>query len=145
MQKYIYYLLIISILVGNSSCSEDDNVFNNPFLANVSVNFQINLSLPQYNQLNFAGNAVYQPNVGNAGVIIVNTGSQFLAWDAADPNLPPEACTTLQIDGLEAVSTCPDPNRYSLVTGQPTQTDGLEYTLLNYRVSEGNGILQISN
>ena len=145
MQKCFYYLLIISVLFGVSSCSDDDNVFNNPFLANVSVNFTANLSLPQYNQLNFPGNAVYQANVGNAGIIIVNTGSQFLAWDAADPNLPPEPCTTLQIDGLEAVSNCPDPNRYSLVTGQPTDTEGLEYTLLNYRVSEGNGVLQITN
>ena len=145
MQKYFYYLLIISVLISHSSCSDDDNVFNNPFLANVSVNFTADLSLPQYNQLNFAGNAVYQSNVGNAGVIIVNTGSQFLAWDAADPNLPPEPCTTLQVDGLEAVSTCPDPNRYSLINGQPTDTEGLEYTLLNYRVTEGNGVLQITN
>ena len=79
MQKYFYYVLIISLLLSNSSCSDDDNVFNNPFLANVSVNFTADLSLPQYNQLNFAGNAVYQPNVGNAGVILVNTGSQFLS------------------------------------------------------------------
>ena len=145
MQKYFYYVLIISVLLSNSSCSDDDNVFNNPFLANVSVNFTADLSLPQYNQLNFAGNAVYQSNVGNAGVIIVNTGSQFLAWDAADPNLAPEPCTTLQIDGLEAVSTCPDPNRYNLINGQPTDTEGLEYTLLNYRVTEGNGVLQVTN
>ena len=133
------------MLLVNLSCSDDNNVFNNPFLANVSVNLTINLSLPQYNQLNFAGNAIYQPNAGNSGVILVNTGSQFLAWDAADPNVAPEACTTLQVDGLEAVSTCSDPNRYSLVTGQPTDTEGLEYTLLNYRVTEGNGVLQVTN
>mgnify|MGYP006432607681 CR=1 FL=1 len=145
MYKYFYSLLVASLLLSGSSCSGGNNVFNNPFLANVSVNLTIDLSLPQYNQLNFAGNSVYQPNAGNSGVILVNIGGQFLAWDAADPNVAPEPCTTLQIDGLEAVSTCADPNRYNLVTGQPTDTEGLEYTLLNYQVTEGNGVLQVTN
>ena len=145
MSKCFCSLLVISLLLSSSSCSDDNNNFNNPFLANVSVNLTIDLSLPQYNQLNFNGSAVYQPNAGNSGVILVNTGGQFLAWDAADPNVAPEPCTTLQVDGLEAVSTCPDPNRYNLVNGQPTDTEGLKYTLLNYRVTEGNGVLQVTN
>ena len=145
MSKCFYSLLVTSLLLSSSSCSDEYNVFNNPFLANVSVNLTIDLSLPQYNQLNFAGNAIYQPNAGNSGIFLVNTGSQFLAWDAADPNVAPEPCTTLQKDDLEAVSTCAEPNRYSLITGQPTDTEGLEYTLLNYRVIEDNGVLQVTN
>ncbi|MBQ0740166.1 hypothetical protein J9332_38385, partial [Aquimarina celericrescens] len=79
------------------------------------------------------------------GLIIVNSGSSYLAWDAADPNLVPSDCSRLIIDGLDAESTCDTPpNSYSLITGQPLVED-LRYPLFAYRITESGGVLRIFN
>lgn len=127
------------------SCESDDNLRRNPNLLNINVNYEVNLSLPQFNNLNFSGNSVYVPGQGNLGLIIVNSGSSFLAWDAADPNIVPNDCSRLIIDGLNAASTCDDPpNEYSLITGQPL-VENLRFPLFAYRVTESNGVLRIFN
>lgn len=127
------------------SCESDDNLRRNPNLLNINVNYEVNLSLPQFNNLNFSGNSVYIPGQGNLGLIIVNSGSSFLAWDAADPNIVPNDCSRLIIDGLNAASTCDDPpNEYSLITGQPL-VENLRFPLFAYRVTESNGVLRIFN
>ncbi|MBZ9652303.1 hypothetical protein [Psychroflexus montanilacus] len=127
------------------SCESDDNLRRNPNLLNINVNYEVNLSLPQFNNLNFSGNSVYVPGQGNLGLIIVNSGSSFLAWDAADPNIVPNDCSRLIIDGLNAASTCDDPpNEYSLITGQPL-VENLRFPLYAYRVTESNGVLRIFN
>ena len=68
------------------TCKKDEISSNCRYLANIEVNYEINLNLPQYNQLNFISNSVYIPNIGNGGIIVTNSGTGFLAWDAADPN-----------------------------------------------------------
>ena len=139
-------ILLVFIVMCLSSCADDDARQNNPNLLNVQFSIDLNLSFPQYSQLNFSGNAIYVfgPDLGNDGIIVVNTGSGFVAWDASDPNLIPANCTRLVISGLTASNTCPSPNSYSLVTGQPLE-DGLRYSLLNYRVSEGSGSIRVFN
>ena len=68
-------------------CSEKENYDENcNFLLNVGVNLSLNLNLSQYNQLTFPSNPVYVPNEGNGGIIVNNTGTGFVAFDAADPN-----------------------------------------------------------
>ena len=135
--------LIIILTLSLLSCDSDDARQNNPNLLNIQFSIELNLNLPAYSQLNFAGNAIYEngPGIGNDGIIVANTGSGFVAWDASDPNMIPDNCTRLVIDGLTATNTCSNQNSYSLVTGQPFQ-DGLQFALLNYRVSEnGNSII----
>lgn len=140
--KAIYFIIGLLLLI---SCESDDNLRRNPNLLDVNVNFEVNLSLPQFNNLNFSGNSVYIPGQGNLGLIIVNSGSGFLAWDAADPNIVPEDCSRLMIDGLNAASSCDDPpNEYSLITGQPLIED-LRFSLFAYRVTESSGVLRIFN
>lgn len=141
--KAIFLLIGLSFLI---SCESDDNLRRNPNLLNINVNYEVNLSLPQFNNLNFSGNSVYVPGQGNLGLIIVNSGSSFLAWDAADPNLTPSDCSRLIIiDGLTAESTCDKPpNSYSLITGQPL-VENLRYPLFAYRVTESSGVLRIFN
>lgn len=140
--KAIFLLLGLSFL---ASCESDDNLRRNPNLLNINLNYEVNLSLPQFNNLNFSGNSVYIPGQGNLGLIVVNAGSSFLAWDAADPNIIPNECSRLIIDGLNAASTCDDPpNEYSLVTGQPL-VENLRYPLFAYRITESGGVLRIFN
>jgi nitrite reductase/ring-hydroxylating ferredoxin subunit len=140
--KAIFLFIGLSLLM---SCENDDNLRRNPNLLNINVNYEVNLNLPQFNNLNFSGNSVYIPGQGNQGLIIVNSGSSYLAWDAADPNLVPSDCSRLIIDGLNAESTCDKPpNSYSLITGQPLVED-LRYPLFAYRITESGGVLRIFN
>ena len=140
--KAIYFFIGCLLLI---SCEYEDNLRRNPNLLNINVNYEVNLNLPQFNALNFSGNSVYIPSQGNLGLIVVNAGSSFLAWDAADPNIIPEDCSRLQIDGFNAASSCDDPpNSYSLVTGQPLEGD-LRYPLYAYRITESSGVLRIFN
>lgn len=148
MKRFFSILLVIFMF---TACSKDNHRVNNPNLLGVTVYFTINLTLPEYSNLKFAGNAVYVGGYGNAGVIVVNTGSQnFMAFDAADPNHPLEQCSTLEVNGLEAVCQCSDHNTYNLFTGTAVKSksggEDLQYTLLPYQVvNNGNGTLTIQN
>lgn len=139
-------IFIIFFAIGLMGCSSDDRANNNPNLLDIQFNIVLNLNLPEFSPLNFAGNAIYvgSPGIGNDGIIVVNTGSNFLAWDASDPNEIPNNCTRLIIDGLNAASTCQNPNSYNLVTGQPLQSD-LQFPLLNYNVSATGDSVRVSN
>jgi len=132
MKKTI--LLSIIMLTVLSCNKSDDNDSNCNFLLNVGVNLPINLNLPEYSQLNFVSNPVYIPNHGNLGIIVTNTGSGFVAYDAADPNHTPNSCSTLSITGLNGTCGCTDENSYSLFTGQPLNDGDLRCGLKAYRV-----------
>jgi nitrite reductase/ring-hydroxylating ferredoxin subunit len=140
--KSFLYLLVFIITLSCSDNSADNK--NCRFLLNVGVNVSINMSLPQYSQLQFISNSVYVPNVGNAGIIVTNTGSGYLAWDASDPNHSPNNCSTLTISGLNAVCSCED-NTYSLVTGQLIGSGNLQCPLKNYKVEKSGSNLMIYN
>lgn len=141
-----FRILMLFFVVGLLSCEDDDNRQQNPNLLNIQFDIVLDLNFPQYSQLNFPGNAIYVggQGIGNDGIIVVNTGSGFVAWDASDPNEFPSNCTRLQISGLTASSTCQNSNSYSLVTGQPLE-DGLEFPLLSYRVSPGDDSVRVFN
>ncbi|RRO24328.1 hypothetical protein [Flavobacteriaceae bacterium 14752] len=139
-------LSIFIICIGLQSCSDDDVRQNNPNLLNIQFEIVLNLNLPQFSPLNFAGNAIYVggQGIGNDGIIVVNTGSGFVAWDASDPNEVPSNCTRLQIDGFTAASTCQPSNSYSLITGQPLE-DGLPFGLLNYQLNANGDSVRVFN
>ena len=126
------------------SCEKDEVSSQCRYLANIGVNYEVNLNLPQYNQLNFISNSVYIPNIGNGGIIVTNSGTGYLAWDARDPNRIPTSCSTMTINGLECVSNCPDENSYSLITGQSLGI-ALECGLKAYRIEINGSNLFISN
>lgn len=143
MKKIILPLLICLSMI---SCSKSDNSNSNcRFLLNIGVNVSINLSLPQYSQLQFISNSVYIPNVGNNGVIVTNSGTGFLAWDGSDPNHTPNTCSAMSITGLEGKCGCPDENIYSLITGQPLGSSPLSCGLKRYRVEQSGNNLLITN
>ena len=136
--KYLFFLGLIISCVKNI----DDSRCN--FLLDLDIYYEVNLNLPQYNELNFISNSVYIPNVGNGGIIIVNSGTGYLAWDAADPNHTNLPCSVLTISGLEATSSCAEQNTYSLITGQSIGV-ALTCSLKPYRVDSNGNILIITS
>jgi len=142
MQK-IYLVLLFCITVF--SCSKNDvNNENCKNLLNIGVNESVNLNFPQYSQLQFISNSVYIPNAGNKGMIVTNSGTGFLAWDAADPNHRQESCSVVSGTGLEGTCGCADANTYSFITGQSLGT-ALPCTLKRYRVELSGNTLFITN
>ena len=131
MKKLSIFSLITLLFFA---CSKNDNSNSNcNFLFNVGVNTSLNLNLPQYNDLNFISNPIYVSGVGNGGLIVTNTGTGFVAFDAADPNHIPSSCSILNISGLEGTCGCEDQNKYSLFTGQPLDNPNLRCGLKAYR------------
>ncbi|MFD2825983.1 hypothetical protein ACFSYG_05830 [Leeuwenhoekiella polynyae] len=125
------------------SCSSDDNRINNPNVNPISFSINLNTNFPEYSQLQFPGNAIYVANAGIRGVFVINTGSSIRAWEATDPNHVPNACSTMNLNGVEATCSCED-NTYTLYTGQDTSQE-LSYTLIEYRVSQNENNIIISN
>ena len=142
MKAVKYYFIIGLILISSCDKNNIDNRCN--YLLNLDIYYEINLNLPQYSELNFISNSVYIPNVGNGGIIVVNSGSGYLAWDAADPNRTNLPCSVLTISGLEATSNCAEQNTYSLITGQSIGV-ALTCSLKPYRVESSGNILIISS
>lgn len=142
--KKIAYIAFSFLLFG---CSNNDNLNNCNFLLDVGVNLSINLNLPQFSQLVNIGNSVRVPNQGNAGIIITRVNSSTLrAWDGADPNVALSSCSTLTITGVTAISSCPEPIEYNLITGQSLGTNQQPCTLKEYRVDAlGNNQFLVTN
>ena len=141
------YLLFLTVIITMACSSDDDNRQNNPNLLDVNVNFTVDTSLPQFSSLNLPNDPVYIGNYGNGGIILMNTGSGFVAWDNIDPNHPRNnSCTSMQIEsGTRLVCSC-EGNTYDLFTGNFIEGENLEYTLYNYRVTEtGPGVLRVTN
>ena len=140
MKKLAIFSLITTLLF---SCSKnDDNNSNCNFLLNIGVSTSLNLNLPQFSDLNFISNPVYVQGYGNGGLIVTNTGTGYVAFDAADPNHIPNSCSTITITGLEGICGCEDANKYSLFTGQPLENPDLRCGLKAYRAQlSGNNLV----
>ncbi len=139
-------LIMITSLLLLVNCSRDNSTNENcQFLLNIPVNVSVNLGLPQFSNLQFPSNAVFFRDAGNGGIIITNTGSGFVAFDAADPDHRFETCSILQIDGVIGECGCEDKNRYSLFTGQPLNDTQTTCPLIPYRVERNNNTLRIFN
>jgi nitrite reductase/ring-hydroxylating ferredoxin subunit len=140
MKKYLF-LFLIAIIFG---CSKDSASNNNPYLPNYGFSTNINLNLPQYSQLQYPANAVYvsDAGIGIRGVFVFNTGSGYVAFDAACPNQALSSCSTMTINGIKAVCSC-DGAEYSFFSGQSA---GKQYPMKQYRVQQsGDSGLRIYN
>ncbi len=147
MRSLWRYILLLALI----SCSTD-STNRNPFLQEVSFRFDINLNLPLYNNLNTIGNPIYIGNtgIGTRGVFVMRAGlggAQYVAWEASCPNHAPNSCSTMTINGQNAVCSCED-YTYSLFTGQQLDrpNDGNRYyDLLFYRATQSGNTVIISN
>ncbi|WP_322551478.1 hypothetical protein [Flavobacterium psychraquaticum] len=132
MKKHLI-LFVIPLFFG---CDKENFSNNNPYLPSYSFSLNINLSLPQYSNLQFPSNAVYINNgsAGIRGIFVFNTGSGYVAFDAACPNQALSSCSTMTLSGINVVCPCDDAI-YSLFTGQ---APGKEYRMKQYRVEQLN-------
>ena len=132
MKKYLI-LFVLPLFFG---CDKENFSNNNPYLPSYSFSLNINLSLPQYSNLQFPSNAVYINNgsAGIRGIFVFNTGSGYVAFDAACPNQALSSCSTMTLSGINVVCPCDDAI-YSLFTGQ---APGKEYRMKQYRVEQLN-------
>jgi nitrite reductase/ring-hydroxylating ferredoxin subunit len=130
MKKLLFVILAVTALI---SCSGDSYVTRNPYLNAGNFSAPIDMSLPAYNNLRYTANPVVV-NVdgwGINGLIVMNTGSGYVAWENSCPNQELSSCSVLRVSG--AYATCPCDNvQYSLFTGQPTTP--MKYNLKAYRV-----------
>lgn len=128
MKKLLLLLLLITFLPG---CSKDDVIRQNPYLPDYNFQIDINTELALYVPLNSPSNPIriFQAGVGINGIIVMNTGSGFVAWEVTCPNQPISECSILELNGVNAVCPC-DNVEYSLFNGVgPGQ-----YPLKQYRV-----------
>ena len=137
-----FYLLP---LIFFSFCSKNSIDKNCNFLLNVGVHLELNLNLTQYSQLQFPSQPIYVANVGNGGIIVTNTGTGFVAFDATDPNHAPRSCSVLSIDGIFGSCGCDDKNEYNLFNGLPKDNGSLRCALKAYRVEQNGNSLLIFN
>ncbi len=146
MKRMLAVLFILSLCIA---CSSDDNGQRNPFLNELSFQYQANLSLPQFDDIRFPGGSVYVAEAGIRGIIIFNLNdTTFLAWEASCPNQTPNACSTMEASG--GLATCPcDGYQYSLGTGgaipDPETGEAGQYPLLNYSARLSGNSVVVSN
>ena len=133
--------IIVCVIFG----CQGDIVEQNPYLNNLPpFEFELNLDLPLYDNLRFAGGTLTLSQLGFKGVHLYNLdGSQILAWEASCPNQSPSDCSKTIVNGIEAVCSCDD-SIYSLVTGQPLSKD-VEYGLFNYGVRHTGNLVLVYN
>jgi nitrite reductase/ring-hydroxylating ferredoxin subunit len=143
-KKKCLYGVMLFILIG---CSKDA-LERNPFLPAMRFSIPINLSLPQYDNLRFAGGAILLPNYGHKGIIVFNlNGNSYLAWEASCPNHLPSNCYQTQITGVLAQCSCED-YQYSLATGQllnPAEGQSEIYSMVMYQAILRGNTLELSN
>ena len=141
--NYMKHVLILIVFLI-CSCSKNE-INRNPYLQNISFEKTINLNLPQYDDLNYNGGAVYLNSGGIKGLILFNFSNQIFAWEASCPNQYPSSCSTMEIDGVQTVCKCDD-YKYSLATGQLLSSSETNSYPMKLYFSEKNGnSVRISN
>ena len=123
------------------SCKNDD-IQRNPFLYEVSFSHSINLNLPEYNNLNFAGGSIYLPYGGINGIIVFNlNGNDIFAWEASCSNHKLESCSRFTNE-----LTCNHANSYSLdLKGIKYKCQWLKTYIMDEEVGECKGISILEN
>ena len=138
-------LSTISLIILFTACSgSDDALRNNPNLPDLNFRFQLNLNFPEYNNLQFPGNSYATYNYGVKGIVIYNLNNeQYVAFELSDPNHPPSNCSGMIVNGVIASCGCDD-NEYNIITGEPSEGDGL-YIMKPYQVRRSGNTLEIFN
>lgn len=143
MYKKLLFLLVVAFTLG--SCEPDDEIRTNPYLTNISFRLDLNLNLPEYNNLNFPGNSYVTYNTGINGVVVYNiNNTQYTAFELSDPNHQLSNCSRLTVQGIIATCSCGDGNSYNILTGELSSGTG-QYSLKPYRVRKSGNIIEVYN
>jgi len=139
------YLIIILTFLSLNSC-KDDFVDNNKYLPNVSVNFSVDLNLPESNGLLIVGGFAKFPEKGIRGVIVFNNGlGNYIAFDLACPHINLQECSTMTFNSSDLFMKCPcDDEKFSKLDGSPLNPD-IQYAARMYLVEKSGNTLFIHN
>lgn len=145
MKKLIFFVIFNTVFIFHS-CSDENNQIQ--CFPRIQINAQYNIGLPAYNSLLVPNGYVQlRPDGtnGSRGLIIVNTGNNFNAYDRNAPHICPDKNTTLEvIDGIKI--RCPeDRAEWMLLTGQPLNDATFGQPLYQYRVNQNSRWLIITN
>lgn len=141
------FVMLLTIGITNSCSDDDGQISCNP---EYNVFVSINLSLPLYSELqNPNGWAYIQgEGAGTRGMIIVNTGNGFRAYDRNAPHICPNTESTLEVRDAIKIYCPSDGAEWILLTGQPIEnSEGFapNRTPRIYQTSFQGGILQVFN
>jgi nitrite reductase/ring-hydroxylating ferredoxin subunit len=130
MKKYLVLFFALSLLL---SCSKEEIRNNNPYLPSYNFDIPIDMNLPAYNNLMFTANPVVitVDGIGINGIVVMNTGSGYVAYENTCPNQEVTTCSVLVRDGILMRCLC-DGIEYSLFDGSPTTP--ARFGLRAYRV-----------
>jgi nitrite reductase/ring-hydroxylating ferredoxin subunit len=140
MKKVFFAVITLFFL---NSCTSDTTT--NDILPFVPVDETIDLSLPEYIDLQVPGGWAYAPG-GIKGIIIYNlNGTQFKSFERAAPHIQPSACSQMIVENALRMRCQCDDSEFNILNGAPL-TDGITYTAREYLVTNLNGaILRITN
>ena len=140
MKKNLLFFLAI-ILLSNCSTSFQ----NNDVLPTIQVNETIDLSLPEFINLNTPQNWAYG-NGGIKGIIIYNiNGREFKAFERAAPHIQISGCSQMVVENNIRMRCPCDDSEFNVLNGSPL-TDGVDKNAREYLVSNLNGVvLRITN
>jgi nitrite reductase/ring-hydroxylating ferredoxin subunit len=136
------FLVLITVLVFSNCVTESQN---NDILPYVQINETVDLSLPEFVNLNVPGGWAYGSG-GIKGTIIYNiNGNQFKAFERAAPHIQPTACSQMIVEN-SIIMKCPcDDSEFQIINGAP-RTSGITNFAREYLVTNLNGtILRITN
>ncbi|HPF95950.1 MAG: hypothetical protein R2802_07020 [Flavobacteriaceae bacterium] len=145
--KYRFLSILLLTLIFSCSNSDDGRV-KNPYLPDYGFDTlgQINMSLPEYNGLQFPGGSVVIHGFSINGFVIYHiNGDQYTCFEITDPNHNVNSCSALTVNGIFATCGCADENTYDIVTGLPADGTEGEYALKAYRIEVNGNILRVYN
>ena len=139
-------IFILSFLLFAMAC-EDDFKYKD-LLPDYPVDVAIDLSLPQYLDLQVAGGWAYTPSGGGygiKGIFIYNfNNSIYYAYERACPHLELSDCAVMEYSNGSLVCPCDD-SRFNFLNGG-VSTSGIDYQAREYHVQiVGAGRLRITN
>lgn len=144
--KYVVGVLGSFFLLLLGACDSSSDVIS--CVPQSTVNAAYNISLPAYSSLNNPGGYYEFPadgSNGSRGIIVVNTGTSYKAYDRNAPHICPGANTTLEVqDNIQIV--CPeDDAAWILTSGQPLNDATEGKNLIQYYVSVSGTSIVIGN
>lgn len=137
IKRYFLQITLSLILLLQTSCGKDLETS----LPYVAVNFSVSLNI--YNDLRVPGNVVYFSGKGYGGILVINTGFGYYAYDAACPYEADVAYLVGNEGGIGTCSGCG--SKYNLLDMGLVMTGPSSESLLRYSVTATENYLYITN
>ncbi len=129
--------MVVALLLLVASCGKESD-----FVPDVYVNY--NITIQEFN-IKATNRILLVPNQGVAGLMIVATGTGYVAFDRCSAVNPENRCKVTPDDnGITATDPCTGA-KWLLTDGSPQKAPAVR-NLKSYRINvQGGQIIQISN